>query len=77
MKALRFQQQIGGTHSFMNRITKSAKGCVQLSSNDTLFSDIWFSGLKTEDEANEEEVYYCGPIKTSHKIFCLSKLEKL
>ena len=60
----------------MHRIVKATKGCGQLSSNDTFFSDIWFSRVKTEELANAEGVYFCMPVKTSHKVFCLDSLEK-
>ena len=45
-----------------------------MTSNDTHFSDSWFSGVKT---AMAEGVYYYGPAKTSHKGFCLATLEEL
>ena len=32
--------------------------------------------MKTADEAIAEGVNYCGPVKTIHKWFCLSTLEK-
>ena len=76
MKASDFQQYIGGTDDFMKRVTKDTKGCVQLSSNDTFSDNIWFKGEKTAEEENTEVVDYCGPVKTSHKVFCLSTLEK-
>ena len=44
---------------------------------ETYFTDIWFSGLKTSEEAMSKGVYCCGPVKTSHKGFCLATLEKL
>ena len=34
----------------MKRFVKATKGCGQLSSNDTLFSDIWFSGAKKAED---------------------------
>ena len=57
--------------------TMTTKGWVQLNSNDTYFSDIWFSGVKTAEKKIAEGVYYCGLVKTIHKGFCLDKLEKL
>ena len=33
------------------------------------FADIWFSGVKTAEEAMAEGVDYCRPEKTSHKGF--------
>ena len=44
---------------------KATKLCGKLSSNDTLFDFIWFSGVKTVEEENKEGVDYCGPVKTS------------
>ena len=43
-------------------------------SNDTYFSDSWFRGVKTAEEAMAEGVDYCGPVKTTHKGFCLDTL---
>ena len=51
----------------------ATKRCVQLTSNDTYFVDLWFSGVKAADEAMPEGVDYCGTVKVSHKVF----LEKL
>ena len=53
----------------------ATKGCDQLTSNDTYFSDSWFSGVKTAEKAMAEGVDYCGPVKTNHKGFCLATLE--
>ena len=53
------------------------KGCGQMISNETYFSYSWFSSVKTADEAMAAVVDYCGPVKTSHKGFCVSTLEKL
>ena len=61
----------------MKIITTANKGCGQLSSNETFFADIWFSGVKTEDKAMAEGVDYCGTVKASHKEFYLDMLEKL
>ena len=47
----------------------ATKRCVQLTSNDTYFVDLWFSGVKAADEAMAEGVDYCGPVKMSHKGF--------
>ena len=33
--------------------------------------------MKTAEEANIERVYYCGPVKTSQKLFLLTTLENL
>ena len=61
----------------MNRIDIATKGCSQLTSNDTYFSDSWFSSVKTADEMAAAVFDYCGPEKTSHRGFCLATLEKL
>ena len=62
---------------FMNRLAIDTKGCDQLTSNDTYFSDSWFSSVKTAEEMAAAVVDYCRPVKTSHKGFCLAALEKL
>ena len=76
MNSLGFQQQIGGTDDCMKRIKKAAKGCGHLSSNDTLFDDSWFSGMKIAEEAMAEGVYYFGHVKKSHKGVFLATFEK-
>ena len=48
-----------------------------MTSNETYFSDSWFSGVKIYEEAVSEGVDYSGLAKTSHKGFCLYTLEKL
>ena len=45
------------------------KGCVQLISNETNFSDIWFSGVKTAEEEMDEVVHYCWSVKRLYKGF--------
>ena len=60
----------------MNRLIMDKKGCVNLMSNDTYFFYSWFSGVKNVEEAMAERVDYIGPVKTSHKGFCLYKLEQ-
>ena len=60
----------------MRIILEVNEGCVKLSSNDTIFDYSWFSRFKTTEEANTEGLDYCGPLKTTHKVFCLAKLEK-
>ena len=47
MKTSEFQQDIGGAVDCMERITKAAKGCDQISLKNTLFDDILFSAVKT------------------------------
>ena len=53
---------------------KTTKGFGQLSSDDTFFSDTWFSGIQTVEEANTHGVYYCGPVKNIHKGILLATL---
>ena len=54
MQASTFQQQIGGTSACMKRLMMAKKGCAQLTSNDTYFSDSWFSGVKMAEEVMAE-----------------------
>ena len=77
MKADNFQQKIGETAACMNRLMMTTKWCVQLTSNDTYFTDSWFSGVRTGQEVMDERVEYCGTLKTSRKGFCLATLENL
>ena len=46
-KIAQFQKYIGGTVAYMKIIIRVTNGCGQLSSNNTLFSDLWFSGVNT------------------------------
>ena len=46
VKASNFQNFLGGTTASMKRLSIDSKGCVQLTSTDTYFSDIWFSSVK-------------------------------
>ena len=69
MNTLTYQKQIRGTTEFMKRLMVATNECYQLTSNDTYFSDIWFSGVKTAEGAMVEGVDYCGPVNTSHKVF--------
>ena len=75
MKISQFKQVIVGTTSCKKKRMKSTRGCGQLSSNDTLFLNIWFSGVKITEDENIDRVAYCGPVKTIYKVFCLSMLE--
>ena len=77
MKKLKFQSVLGGTAAFIKRLAISTKGCGQMTSSNAYFAGSWFSYVKTSDEMAASGVDYCGPVKTSHKGFCLSKLEKL
>ena len=77
MKTSNFQKYLGGTTACMKRIAIDTKGCGQLTSNDTYFSDSWFSSVKTSEEMAATGVNYCGLAKTIHKGFYLAMLEKL
>ena len=74
MKSSVFQHNIVGTAASMKRIMKSTKGCGQMQSNDTFFSDISYSIVKTEEGAMTEAINYCRPVNTSHKGFFLYTL---
>ena len=58
MKTSKFQKYIGGTTVCMKRLAINTKGCVQLTSNDSYFSDIWFSSVKTAEEIAAAGVGY-------------------
>ena len=60
----------------MKRLVIATEGCGQMTSNDTYFSDSWFSILKMAEEMAAAGVGYCGPAKTIHKGFCSATLEK-
>ena len=77
MKTSNFQKYIEGTTVCMRRLAIANKWCGQLTSNDIYFADIWFSSVKTAEEAMAVGLDHCGPVKTIHKSFCLAKLEKL
>ena len=77
MKKSTFKSVLGGTAACMNRLAIAAKRCGQLTSNDTYFSNSWFSSVKTDEEMAAAGVDYRGPVKTIHKGFCLDTLEKL
>ena len=72
-----FQSELGGISACMKRLAITAKGCGQLTSNDTYFANSWFSSVKTAEEMAAAGVDYCGPVKTRNKEFCLATLEKL
>ena len=65
----KFQNHLGGTTACTKRLAIATKGYGQLTSNDTYFSDIWFSYVKTDEEMAAAGVNYCGPAKTSYKSF--------
>ena len=70
-------KNIGDTTACMKRRAIVAKGCGQLTSNNTYVDDSLFSSIKTAEEIASTGVDYCGPVKTSHKVFFLDTLEKL
>ena len=65
---------LGDTTACMKRLAIANKGCGQLTSNDTYFSYRLFSSVKIAEDMAAVGVDYCGPAKTSHKGFCLTKL---
>ena len=73
MKISSFRQEIRGTVAYM-RVLIRGEGCGQMLSNNAYLSDSWFSGAKTAEEKITKRVDYCGPLKTSHKGFCLAML---
>ena len=77
MKASEFQKYLGGTNACMKRLSISTKGCGQLTSNYTYFSDIWFSSVKMAEEAMAVGVDYCGLEKMIQQGFCLATLKFL
>ena len=77
MKTSEFQKYIGGTGVCMKRLVMDTKECDQLTWNETYFSDSWFSSVKNAEEMVAAGVDYCGPVKTSHKGFCLATSESL
>ena len=50
MKTSEFQKYTGGTTVCMKKLDIATKGCGQLTSNDTYFSDSCFSSIKTDEE---------------------------
>ena len=75
MKISQLKQVIVGTTACTKKTIKATKGYGQLSSNYTLFFNIWFSGVKIAEGENIDRVVCCGPVKTIYKGFCLSMLE--
>ena len=69
MKTSKFYFFLGGTTACMKRIAIATKGCGQLTSNNTYFADSFFSSVKTAEDMAAAGVNYCGPVKTSHKVF--------
>ena len=77
MKIQSFQQEIVGTSACMKIIIRGKKVCGKLLSDNKLFADIGFSGVKTDEWSISQGVDYCGLINMGHKLFCLSIFEKL
>ena len=77
IKTSKFQHFLRDNTACMKRLAIATKGCGQLKSSDTYFSDIWFSFVKSAEEMAAAGVDYCVPVNTSHKGFCLATLEKL
>ena len=69
MKILEFQKDLGGTAACTERLLIGTNVCGQLTSNDTYFTDIWFSSVKNVEEVMAEGVDFCGLVKTIHKGF--------
>ena len=72
MKTPKFQKYIRGTTTCMKRLSIATKRRGQLTSNDTKFSDSWFSYVKTTEDMAAAGVNCCRTVKTSHKVFFLS-----
>ena len=53
------------------------EGVVNCHKTISSFTDNCFRGIRTAEEVNIEVVDYCRPMKTSHNVFCLFKLENL
>ena len=70
MQSSKFQKYLGGTTAYMKRLDIATKVCGQLTSNNTYFSDSWFSSVKTAEEVMAAGVNYCGTVKMSHINFC-------
>ena len=60
MKTPTFQKDIGGTAACIKRLMMATK---------------WFSAVETAEEAMDEGLYYCGPVKMTHQGLCLYTLE--
>ena len=74
MKTSDVQKYLKETAFCMKRLKTDTKGCDKLTSNETNFSDSWFSGVKKYKGAVSAGVNYCGPVKTSNKGLCLATL---
>ena len=69
MKTSEIQKYTGGTDTCMKILVMANKVCVQLTPNETYFSDSLFSGVKMSEEVMTAGVDYCGLVKTSHEVF--------
>ena len=56
MKTSNIRKYLRGTSECMKILMMATKGCAQLTSNDTYFSDSCISGMKTAEEAMAEGV---------------------
>ena len=56
-----FKKDTGGNSACKKILAMATKGCGQLTSNNTYFSDRQFSSVKTAEEAMAAGVDYCGP----------------
>ena len=53
-KTSNFKKYLGVNTACMKRLKIATKGCGKLTSNDTYFVDIWFSGVKRSEDAMNE-----------------------
>ena len=58
MKKLTFQSELGRTAACMKRLAIATKGCGQLTSNNTCFSDSCFISVKIAEEMAASGVNY-------------------
>ena len=77
MKTSNFHNDLGVTTACMKRLSISTKWCIQMTSNDTSFSDRWFSFVKTDKDMAATGVNYCRPVKTSQKVFPFEYVRKV
>ena len=54
MKTSEFQHQIGWNGACIKRLIMSSKGCGQMTSNYTYFTNSYFSRVKTYEEAMDK-----------------------
>ena len=78
MKTSNFQKDIGGTASCIKRLMMNKNGVAnwcKLMPTFMIYGT--YRVVKTSEEEMAEGIYYCNPVKTSHKGSCLATLEKL